>query len=238
MTTYFLSDIHLHAAAPENSQLLLNFLQTSAQHADAIYILGDLFALWLGDDLEAPYADDIILALKQLTAKNIPVYFMHGNRDFLIGQKFCAKTGCVLLNDPTVINLYGQQVLLTHGDLLCTRDTKYQNFRKFVQNPVIKYLFLALPKFLRSKIGTWVKQQAKNTVKINDPSIYDVNPDTVKTWAEKYFTTLIIHGHTHKPAVHEDAKFTRIVLGDWSTDSAQIAEADRKNVRLVDLVLS
>lgn len=236
MTTYFISDIHLHAGSVENSQLLLNFLESKGQHADAIYILGDLFALWLGDDLNTPYATPIFAAIKKLTSQAIPVYFMRGNRDFLVGKQFCAATGCKLLPDPTVISLYGQTVLLTHGDLLCSLDIKYQKYRSFVQHPIIKAMFMQLPKWLRYKIGNWVKQQAKSKQYTNlQPEIYDVAPETVNSWLQQHSVKVLIHGHTHKPAIHNLGTAVRIVLGDWEPTSAKILAYNATGYELQDL---
>lgn len=127
--TYFISDIHLHANSKEQATMLHNFLTTHALNADAIYILGDLFAIWLGDDIREPYSEELISALRDLVQANVPVYFMHGNRDFLVGRKFCQASGCKLLKDPCKINLYGQEILLTHGDQLCTLDVRYQKLQ-------------------------------------------------------------------------------------------------------------
>ncbi len=239
MTTYFISDIHLHAGSSANSKLLLNFLGTKGPTADAIYILGDLFAVWFGDDLAATYIDELKHALSKLATLNIPLYIMHGNRDFLLGDKFCQAAGCKLLADPCVINLYNNKILLTHGDLLCTQDSKYQKFRKFVQNPIIKFLFLSLPKWLRLKIGAWVQSKSVRnnnySAKIN-PAILDVTPSEVITWLEKYQVNFMIHGHTHKPAIHTLNNTTRVVLGDWTNSSAKILAISAQDFKLVDLI--
>lgn len=237
MSTYFISDIHLDANSNATAQLLLNFLNTTGQTADAIYILGDLFAIWFGDDINPDYAQRLIQTLQNLSKQNIPVYFMRGNRDFLVGQKFCSVSGCKLLPDPCVVNLYGQNVLLTHGDMLCTADRSYIKFRKFVQNPIIKFLFLSLPKSLRIKIGNLVKTTAnKNKPPIN-PAIYDAVPAVIDTWMNKFNTTILIHGHTHNPAIHQQKFGTRIVLGDWTERAAKIlVSRTSKDYKIIDLV--
>lgn len=237
MSTYFISDIHLHAGSTENSKLLLEFLQSSGPDADAIYILGDLFAIWLGDDIQEPYSNELFATLHALTTKNVPIYFMRGNRDFLVGNKFCQLTGAKLLHDPCIINLYNESVLLTHGDQLCTADQNYQKFRFFVQHPLIKYFFLALPKFLRKKLGTFVKNKAQAKA-INDSQqdLYDVPQSSAELWFKKFRVNKMIHGHTHRPAVHKNEINTRIVLGDWTERSAKILIWDADGYELRDLV--
>lgn len=238
MSTYFISDIHLNAASAENSKLLLDFLQTAGPSADAIYILGDLFAIWLGDDIQEPYSKKLIAALHSLTTKKVPIYFMRGNRDFLVGPKFCQQSGAKLLQDPCIINLYNESILLTHGDKLCTSDNNYQKFRSIVQHPFIKTLFLALPKAIRIKLGNFVKNKAQskpiNTKQTSN--IYDVVPHSAKEWFTKFGVNKMIHGHTHKPAVHNDGVNTRIVLGDWTEHSAKILVCDANGCKLEDLV--
>lgn len=232
MTTYFISDLHLHVAYQQTSKLFLDFLQNKGQHADAVYILGDFFALWLGDDVEIPKYPQIIHALRNLTTNNIPVYFMHGNRDFLISNKFAEATGCTILPDPYVIELYGQKVLLTHGDQLCTLDYGYQIFRRFVQNSFTKALFLRLPRTLRIKLGLWVKAKANRATARKSPALYDVYLPTVNAWLKKYAVPRIIHGHTHQPVFSD----SRVVLGDWTASSAKILACDAQQCSLMDLV--
>lgn len=231
MTTYFISDLHLHVAGPQNCKLFLEFLHTKAQHADALYILGDLFALWLGDDVELPKFPQVMDALKKISDRGIPVYFMHGNRDFLIGSQFAKATGCKILPDPYVINLYDQKILLTHGDQLCTLDHGYQRFRKFVQNSIIKRLFLSIPTTFRIKLGHWVKSKANRLGSNKQPALYDVNPQTVTKWLKQFDTPIMIHGHTHKPEVAHN----RIVLGDWTNESAKILSFTAHDFSLIDL---
>lgn len=228
--TYFISDLHLHMACPQNNKLFLNFLRTKAKDAEALYILGDLFALWLGDDVELPKFAEIIRELEQLSTQ-IPVYYMHGNRDFLIGKKFATASGAKILSDPCIIELYDKKVLLTHGDLLCTFDYSYQHFRKFVQNPFVKWLFLSLPKTIRISLGMWVKAQANKSSSKKDLSIYDANPQTVNAWLEKFSVPLMIHGHTHRPQMSDQ----RIVLGDWTAKSAKILVCTPQQWILEDL---
>lgn len=234
MTTYFISDIHLHADSATQANLLLDFLHKTGPTADAIYILGDLFAVWLGDDLENTYSQKLIAALQELRTRNVAVYFMRGNRDFLIGNDFCQASGCTLLNDPCTIKLYDTEVLLTHGDLLCTLDHKYQRFRKLVQNPIVKTLFLCLPINLRTRLGMWVKSKANRAQQ--NPIAYDVEQTTVDAWFNKFNVPMMIHGHTHRPAIHKVNGTTRIVLGDWNTHNAKILAMDAQGYNLHDLM--
>lgn len=220
MYTYFISDIHLHAESKAQATLLLDFLRNVGSKADAVYILGDLFAIWLGDDLREPYSQQLVAVLQQLAQQNVPLYFMRGNRDFLVDKKFCLESGCKLLADPCIVDLYGKQVLLTHGDQLCTLDLNYQKFRKVVQNPILNKIFLALPIVWRRKLGRYIQKKSKRAPK--NPAAYDVAPDAVAEWFAKFSVQNMIHGHTHMPAVHNVGETVRYVLGDWTERSAQI----------------
>ncbi len=236
MATYFISDLHLHATSKKQMGLLCDFLNDLGSNADAIYILGDLFALWLGDDLEEPYSQDLILQLQKLAQRKIPLYFMPGNRDFLVGENFCHASGCALLPDPHVIDLYGERVLLTHGDKLCTADKNYQFFRKIVQHPLLKRIFLALPIAPRKKLGMWIKNKVQQAPKQHNPSAYDVELITVANWFKHFAVKTMIHGHTHRPAVNTSLEgTTRIVLGDWNQNSAQILMVTSNQKTLLDL---
>lgn len=233
MSTYFISDIHLHANSTTQQKMLIDFLRSKGPTADAIYILGDLFAIWLGDDLNEPYSQELTATLKELSVQNVPLFFMRGNRDFLVGEKFARESGCKLLADPYKIDLYGREILLTHGDLLCTLDLNYQKFRRLVQNPFTKHVFLLLPTILRKKLGLWVKRKANRAPQ--NPAAYDVAPDTVDEWFSKHAVHTIIHGHTHRPAIHEKTNNKRYVLGDWTATSAKILICEPDNYWLQDL---
>lgn len=233
MITYFISDLHLHVSQPRLTELFITFLQDKATHADALYILGDFFALWLGDDVEVPQFPAICAAMRQLVSKGVPIYVMRGNRDFLLGKNFAKATHSTLLPDPYVINLYTKRILLTHGDQLCTLDTGYQRFRKFVQNPFIKWLFLSIPARLRVKIGLWVKSKAnRQKAKIDyNQAKYDVTGTAVSKWLNKHQTPLIIHGHTHRPQLTS----SHIVLGEWTPRKSLILQITPDGEQLVDL---
>lgn len=234
MYTYFISDLHLHANSKIQTELLLAFLGTQGMQADAIYILGDFFAMWLGDDLNEPYIQTVQRALQDISKQNIPLYFMRGNRDFLISDKFCRASTCNMLPDPCTIELYGQKILLTHGDQLCTLDLEYQKFRKFVQHRFTRKLFLSLPGWLRKKLALWVKGRTRGSPK--DPATYDVAQATVDAWFAKHAVNTMIHGHTHRPAIHKHGANTRIVLGDWEPNSAKILAFAADHYQLIDLV--
>lgn len=234
MPTYFISDIHLHAGSKEQAKVLFDFLQTQGRAADAIYILGDLFAIWLGDDIREPYSEELISVLRDLQAQQVPVYFMHGNRDFLVGRNFAERSGCQLLKDPCIIKLYDEDVLLTHGDQLCTLDVRYQRFRRFVQNKILNWIFLRMPVALRRKIGKFISSKSRGSAQ--NPATYDVEERTAVAWFEKHGVKTMIHGHTHRPAMHNHGNYRRIVLGDWQPNCAKILRVDGTKHALTDLL--
>lgn len=225
--TLFISDCHLSAHAETRSTEFLGFLTTQASQAEALYILGDFFDVWIGDDDDNPFNQQIIHALKKLTNTGMPVYFMEGNRDLLIGKQFFHNTGIKPLKDPTVIQLYHQSVLLTHGDYLCTQDWMHQIYRRFISQSWVKKLFLSFPLSLRRKITGQLRRNSqrhnqKHSEKCNknrEFSILDVTPKAVIKLMEQHHAALLIHGHTHRPAVHSlqihDQAAHRIVLGSW-----------------------
>jgi UDP-2,3-diacylglucosamine hydrolase len=228
MTTYFISDLHLSPKRPSTSEQFLRFLEHEAREADAIYILGDFFEVWVGDDNDNAHDIHIREALAVFNQTGIPVYFMHGNRDFLIGEQFFEQSGCILLNDPSPIDLYGNKVLLTHGDLLCTFDRAYQRFRKFVHNPFIQKWFLKFPLSIRQKIASFLRNISSRQ---QHPSHYqrawDVSLDAVYSALRQNNCYTMIHGHTHQPKIHEfildNQEAKRIVLGEWGESSTILA---------------
>jgi UDP-2,3-diacylglucosamine hydrolase len=219
MTTLFISDLHLEANQPEIGKQFLTFLAGEAREAEVLYILGDLFESWLGDDDPNPYYGEMKSALRALTDAGVPVYFMHGNRDFMIGSDFAAATGTTILDDPTVVDLYGEKVLLCHGDSLCTDDIQYQQVRLIVRDPNWQAMMLA--KSIEERIA-FVIQSRKESMERGESlsdEIMDVNQDAVAAALNEHGVDVMLHGHTHRPAVHSidlnDRKATRIVLGDW-----------------------
>lgn len=215
--TLFISDLHLSDERPDLTRAFLHFLDTRAAHADALYILGDLFEFWLGDDDDADVSITVVKALKKLTDTGVKLYFTMGNRDFLVGKKFAKQTGCTLLDEETVINLHGKSVLLMHGDTLCTDDVKYLEFRRKVRNPLVQFIFRLLPLSLRKKIFYKVKSDSNTSKQKKNTMIMDVAQKAVTEVMQKHNVIQLIHGHTHRPAIHpeENNHGKRIVLGDW-----------------------
>ena len=219
MATLFISDLHIDQSRPGITARFLEFLAADAAGADALYILGDLFESWIGDD--APDADQTraIAGLKTLTDGGVPCFVMHGNRDFLLGERFCAQSGATLLCDPVVLTLHGQAVLVMHGDALCTDDHSYQRLRATVRDPGWQRKFLALSIAQRRALAAAARDGSRAHTAAAGTMITDVNPDSVASVLRRSGTHLLLHGHTHRPAVHElhvDARpCRRIVLGDW-----------------------
>ncbi len=222
MTTLFISDLHLDGSRPGITAQFLSFLNREAATAKALYILGDLFEAWIGDDDPDPDKRRILAALKTLTAGGVPCFVMHGNRDFLLGKRFCADSGAQLIDDGTVIDLYGRRVLLLHGDTLCTDDPAYQRLRRIVRNPFVQFVLRNLTLRQRQRLAEKMRAGSKAHIDAMDkaaPYIMDVNQDAVAATFRRFRVDCMIHGHTHRPAVHRLAldgrEATRIVLGDW-----------------------
>ncbi|MEX0709164.1 MAG: UDP-2,3-diacylglucosamine diphosphatase [Woeseia sp.] len=219
MTTLFISDLHLDASRPDIGAQFLHFLRTEAVTADALYILGDLFESWIGDDDPNAHFATIKRALRDVVAHDVPVYFMHGNRDFLVGDGFAADTGAQLLGDPLVRDIHGRRVLLSHGDAYCTDDTQYQAVRRMTRDPAWQAAMLAKPLAERQAIAAQARADSAAHGSTLDERISDVNPDAIQSVMREHGVDLMLHGHTHRPAVHSfelDGKpARRIVLGDW-----------------------
>ncbi|MDO6705699.1 UDP-2,3-diacylglucosamine diphosphatase [Photobacterium sp. 1_MG-2023] len=219
MTTCFIADLHLSADRPDITNCFLRFLSEEATQCEALYVLGDLFEMWIGDDDKNPFHRQITEAFKTLTDAGVPCYFIHGNRDFLIGKQFSRETGMTLLPEHTVIDLYGTPTLILHGDTLCTLDESYQRYRKKVHNPLIQWLFLRLPLSWRQAVGRKMRANSSNTNQMKADAIMDVTPEAVVDLMRETQVKHMIHGHTHRPAVHtlqvDHQQATRIVLGDW-----------------------
>ena len=222
--TLFISDLHLDPARPAITALFRDFLTSRAATAEALYILGDLFEAWLGDDDDSPDTRALTEALQQCTAGGTPVYVMRGNRDFLLGERFAEDSGVTLLEDPTVIELYGVPTLLMHGDLLCTDDTEYQAFRAQVRNADWQAALLAKPLAERQAIAREMRDASRAQTTGKPESIMDVNAHTVSDYLRQHHTLQLIHGHTHRPAMHDielDGQAARrMVLGDWYTQGS------------------
>lgn len=219
MSTLFISDLHLQPSRPELVRAALAFLRDTARGAQALYILGDLFEAWIGDDDDAPWLDEFGAALAQLAQSGTALYFMHGNRDFLLGETFAARCDLRLLAEPTVIDLYGRPALLLHGDSLCTQDSDYMAFRAQVRNPLWQQAVLAKPLAERRQLAGALRSESLKAGQIKSQEITDVTPAEVDKLMAELGVDLLIHGHTHRPARHSlrigDASAERIVLGDW-----------------------
>lgn len=235
MTTLFISDLHLDAGEPETIRRFLRFVASDARDARSLYVLGDLFEAWLGDDDDDARLAPVIAALAGLTRSGVPCSLMHGNRDFLIGPKFCEATGCRLLGDYERIDLYGEPVLLTHGDLLCTDDTRYQALRATLRKPQWQREFLGKPLAERRKIAAELRELSATEIAAKSYEIMDVNQATVERTMREHGVSLLLHGHTHRPAIHrfalDGAPAARIVLGAWH-EQASIVRWDESGYRL------
>ena len=233
--TLFISDLHLSDERPEITALFSLFLQNDAARAHALYILGDLFEVWLGDDAVLPAYQTVMDGIRALTASGVPVYVMHGNRDFLIGKRFVQLSGCRLLEDPTIIELEGKRTLLMHGDTLCTDDVEYQRFRTQVRNPDTQRQFLALPINERIAVAKHYRQESRERSRSKAEEIMDVNQGAVMEIMRRHGVYQLIHGHTHRPAVHsfilDNHSAQRIVLGDWY-EQASILKCSLGDCRL------
>lgn len=214
-----ISDLHLEQERPDISRAFLRFLETRAPQAQALYILGDFFEVWIGDDAISPFQHSIAQALRRLNERGTRVYLMHGNRDFMIGKAFCREAGCTLLPDPSVIELNGERVLLMHGDSLCTQDVGYMKLRRWLRNPLSLFILRHLPLSTRQKLARKLRNESRTQTRMKASDIVDVTPDEVLRIMQLYKVRTLIHGHTHRPATHQltldGEAATRIVLGDW-----------------------
>ena len=241
MATYFISDLHLERIESPITNIFTAFLDDLNQN-DSLYILGDLFESWIGDDNVSELSQYISDRLLMLSDRDISVAIMHGNRDFLIGEDFCKASSIELINDPRIIEIDTKKVMLTHGDELCTDDKEYQAFRSVVRNPLWQKDFLNFPISKREKIAGEAKDASKDSKESKAMEIMDVNTDAVLKAFNDHDIEIMIHGHTHRPNIHkvsnEGKNLTRYVLGDWSKDSAIILKWNEAEVELMDLAQS
>ena len=213
MATYFLADIHLTENRPEITAAFLATLAVLARDADAIYLLGDLYDYWLGDDLASPYQQRIAAALAALPC---PLYYQHGNRDFLLDTAYAQTAHLRILPERHTLNLGDHTVLIEHGDLLCTDDRGYQRLRRILRCRPLQWLYYRLPRALRRRIATKLRAQSQARTRRKTARITDTNPAAIHAALQNARATLLIHGHTHRPAVHQlDDGNTVYVLGDW-----------------------
>ena len=219
--TYFIADLHLSENRPHLLALFRQFMQEQAPEAEKLYILGDLFDFWIGDDEQSDLISEVQQLIKHLTKQGVPCYFQHGNRDFLIGKKFANACGLTLLPTYQVIDLYGTPTLLCHGDTLCVDDVKYQHYRKKVHQKWRQWLFLHLPLKVRLNIAEKIRAKSRQDKQVKSTEIMDVNADFVQQIFAQFHVTQMIHGHTHRQKHHEiPPHFHRIVLGDWGETSS------------------
>lgn len=228
MRTLFIADLHLSEQEPAITAGFLRFLQRDAYQADALYILGDFFEYWIGDDDPQPLHREIAAALRDLTASGVPCYFIHGNRDFLIGKRFAQECGMTLLPQETLLTLYEHRILIMHGDTLCIDDEDYQRYRRKVHNPLIQTLFLWLPLRTRLNIAAKMRDRSQMTNGDKSDAIMDVNQHAVIEALERNQAEWLIHGHTHRPAIHDismpNGKLAkRAVLGAWHYQGSMIS---------------
>ncbi|ESN53338.1 UDP-2,3-diacylglucosamine diphosphatase [Enterobacter sp. MGH 16] len=226
MATLFIADLHLQTEEPAITAGFLRFLRGEAKNADALYILGDLFEAWIGDDDPNPLHREMAAAIHALVDSGVPCYFIHGNRDFLVGKRYARESGMTLLPEEQVLDLYGRKVLIMHGDTLCTDDTGYLAFRAKVHTPWIQKVFLALPLFIRNRIAARMRAGSKAANSSKSMTIMDVNPQAVVRVMEKHDVQWLIHGHTHRPDVHSlianGQPAHRVVLGAWHTEGSMV----------------
>ena len=220
MSSLFISDLHLTEERPEANERFIDLLEEKARGADALYILGDFFESWIGDDdLEAPFNAVIAGLLGDLARRGVPVNLMHGNRDFLVGERFCAATGTKLLADPSVHEIGGVRTLLMHGDTLCTDDLDYQNWRRIARSETWQREFLAKPLAERRRAIIDMREKSKEVVQAKPADIMDVNDAAVASALRAHAVTRLVHGHTHRPGRHaltiDGRPAERWVLPDW-----------------------
>jgi len=235
MSALFISDLHLEAERPDISEAFLRFMREKASGCEQLYILGDLFELWIGDDFTNNFVDSIKAAMKTLSDSGTQCFLMHGNRDFLIGKTFSEQTGFTLLSDPYVLDYQNQRYLLMHGDLLCTADTEYMQLRQLFRSPPFQQNFLEKNLEERLAIGKKMRATSSEAASYKNAGIMDVTEAEVIKYMEQYQASTLIHGHTHRPMAHEVTlekhSGKRIVLSDWD-QKVQYVEIDEQGCHL------
>ena len=242
MNRYFISDLHLDETRPHTTALFKSFAEKLKENdpQTELYILGDLFESWIGDDYENELHNQVKATLKSLTGSGIKVFFLYGNRDFLIGEEFLSETDVELLIDPFLLKSNGKSILLTHGDQMCIDDMEYQSFRTIVRNPDWQKDFLNFPISKRLKIAGETKDASKQSKQEKSMDIMDVNEEEVLRVFKQHEVNTMIHGHTHRPMKHElkiDGRLcSRYVLGDWNETSAIVLLWSKESLELIDLI--
>jgi UDP-2,3-diacylglucosamine hydrolase len=231
----FISDIHLSRDEAGISALFFDFLEKRASDSHSLYILGDLFDAWAGDDdLSDPFNQQVISALRRLSESGTTLSIMHGNRDFLMGQRFFEAAGATFIPDPHVVEICGKRTLLTHGDALCIADTEYQSFRKMVRQPSWQSEFLSQPLSRRKEIISGLRAQSERMKREKEGEIMDVDSDAAEMLLKEYGCSRMIHGHTHKPGRHEIRCAERWVTGDWHPDGAIFLTCEAGEIGFLD----
>ncbi|RKF17858.1 UDP-2,3-diacylglucosamine diphosphatase [Alginatibacterium sediminis] len=238
MFYYFISDLHLSEERPEITRAFLDFAKNEAPQASALYILGDLFEFWNGDDTQGSFANSICNALLKLSQQGTPVFFLYGNRDFLVSRKFAKRCGVSLLKQESIVEMFGNNYLLMHGDSLCTDDHAYQRFRRITESKILRFIYRNLPFSIRLKLSASVRGKSQNDNQNKAAAIMDVNPLTVLDKLNTYSCNTLIHGHTHRQATHNldlisGQQGQRIVLGDWH-DSTSILKVDSSGLQFIN----
>ena len=237
METIFISDLHLDKTRPNVINYFIKFIENQSVTMDNLYILGDFVESWVGDDDPADGITDAFELLKSISKKT-KIYFMHGNRDFMISSKICNKYGMELIDDPTIVNLYNRRILLMHGDTLCVDDIKYQEFRQLVRNKSWQLQMMEKPLEERLMLADALRNKSMDETTHKNEFIMDVNEEEVKKCFRDSGAEIIIHGHTHRPMVHEveidKRKHKRVVLGDWGSKSHVII-LNEKNFELKEI---
>jgi UDP-2,3-diacylglucosamine hydrolase len=238
MSSLFASDLHLDSEAPWAIEAFISFLRGPARQAEALYLLGDLFEVWVGDDDTNPDNVRVCEALRELTTGGVPTYAIHGNRDFLLGAQFSARTGVKLLPDPVMVELHGVRTLLSHGDVFCTDDASYQQLRSIVRQPRWQRRFLSLPIETRRTLASAARAGSKAHTLRTIPTIMDVNPEAVTRAMQATGARRLIHGHTHRPAIHpgvvDGLPTERVVLAPWY-EAASCISVGADGVREISL---
>lgn len=223
-TTLFIADLHLSAERPDITAAFLRFMQQEAVQADALYVLGDLFEFSIGDDEPSTLNDEVAAAFKVCVEQGTPVYFIHGNRDFMVGRRFARQAGVTLLPEHKVIDLYGERTLIMHGDTLCIDDAGYQRYRRVTRWRWLQWIFLRLPLKFRMNIADGIRSKSAQSKDVKVMQVMDVNQAEVERQMQRYKVHSLIHGHTHRPNIHtftlKEQAAQRIVLGDWYTQGS------------------
>lgn len=236
MCTLFISDLHLHETRPQITRAFFHFLHTQATNAQRLYILGDFFDAWIGDDDDAPLNTEVASELKKVSNSGTQIFLMHGNRDFLLGEKFSAQSGAQMIAEYTTIDLYGRPTLLLHGDSLCTDDTDYIAFRQQVRSPLWQQQILAQPLVARRALAAQLREKSQTMNSLKAEDIMDVNQTEIIRVMQNAGVKRMIHGHTHRPEHHtftiDGDAAERIVLGDWH-DKGWVIYADEQKTELI-----